>query len=123
MSVKSENERVTEEKTPMKDKVQTGTALLTYGADDFDDQPEANSFKIMNVGKEEDDLTEIEGYAMQIGSDGKLPSTWILLDNQSTVDVFSNQNLITDIRETSSTMNLHCNAGITSTNMIGELRG
>ena len=81
----------------------------------------------MNVGEEEEEEgeqgTEIEGYVMQIGSDGKLPSTWILLDNQSTVDVFSNKNLITDIRETSSTMNIHCNAGITSTNMVGELRG
>jgi hypothetical protein len=64
-----------------------------------------------------------EGIVMQIEGDGKLPKYWILLDNQSTVDVFCNKNLLSNVREHSTSMDIHCNAGITSTKLIGELRG
>jgi hypothetical protein len=52
-----------------------------------------------------------------------VPDSWILLDNQSTVDVFHNRNLLINIREASSFMDIHCNAGVTSTNLIGDLPG
>jgi hypothetical protein len=42
---------------------------------------------------------------------------WILLDNQSSVTVFSNRDLVENIRTTSETLNLHTNGGILSTNM------
>jgi len=40
-----------------------------------------------------------------------IPKSWILLDSQSTVDVFSNKKLITNIRESKHILKLHCNAG------------
>ncbi|KAL7502114.1 hypothetical protein ACHAXN_000460, partial [Cyclotella atomus] len=40
-----------------------------------------------------------------------IPSTWILLDSQSTIDVFSNGNLLTNIHSTTTTMHIKCNAG------------
>jgi hypothetical protein len=52
-----------------------------------------------------------------------LPKSWILLDNQSTVDVFCNRGLLTNVRETNKLMNIRCNAGVTRTNMVGELNG
>ncbi|KAI2514248.1 Reverse transcriptase (RNA-dependent DNA polymerase) [Fragilaria crotonensis] len=58
-----------------------------------------------------------------MGQDGRLPKSWIPLDNQSTVDVFYNADLPTDIRKGTSNMDIHCNAGVTSTDMIGELQG
>jgi hypothetical protein len=57
----------------------------------------------------------------QEGQDGRLPKTWILLDNQSTVDVFYNRDLLTNIRTGNSSMDIHCNAGVATTNMVGEL--
>lgn len=80
---------------------------------DFD-TPEVN-FQFLNAAD--------GGVTCQIGHDGKLPKTWILLDNQSTVDVFCNGELLTDIRESTESMEIHCNAGIASTNLIGDLDG
>ena len=65
---------------------------------------------------------ENEGVVMQIEGNGKLPKNWILLNNQSTVDVFCNKNLLSNIREHSNSMDIHCNAGVTSTRLIRELR-
>jgi hypothetical protein len=64
-----------------------------------------------------------DGIACQIGQDGRLPRTWILLDNQSTIDVFYNRDLLTDIRKGTGSMDIHCNAGVATTNLVGELAG
>jgi hypothetical protein len=52
-----------------------------------------------------------------------IPESWILLDNQSTIDVFANQKLLKNIRDSEKSMNIHCIAGITRTNLIGDLPG
>jgi len=40
-----------------------------------------------------------------------IPKIRILVDSQSTIDVFSNARLSTKIRETKCTLTLHCNSG------------
>jgi len=50
-------------------------------------------------------------------------TNWILLDNQSTVDVFQNRRFLTNIRDSGKTMKIHCNAGTATTRLIGDLPG
>ena len=45
-------------------------------------------------------------------SDGGIPTSWVLLDNQSTIDVFMNCHLLQNIQTITATMQIHCNAGI-----------
>ena len=54
---------------------------------------------------------------------GQLPPEWILLDNQSTVDVFTNRRLLKNIRSSNNNMFIHCTAGVAKTNLIGDLPG
>jgi hypothetical protein len=60
---------------------------------------------------------------MFLSPQGTLPRDWILLDNQSTVNVFCNKELLVNVRETNRTMVIRCNAGVAQTNMIGRLPG
>eukprot|EP00804_Cyclotella_cryptica_P022012 CCRYP_000938-RA/>CCRYP_000938-RA protein AED:0.35 eAED:-0.94 QI:0/0/0/0.5/1/1/2/0/366 len=52
-----------------------------------------------------------------------IPDTWILLDSQSTIDVFSNGKLLERIEQAERTMHIRCNAGVKSTNLRGHLSG
>ena len=52
-----------------------------------------------------------------------MSTNWILLDNQSTVDVFQNRKFLTNIRDSGKTMKIHCNAGTATTRLVGNLPG
>ena len=54
---------------------------------------------------------------------GSIPTTWVLLDSQSTVDVFCNPQLLINIRRNAEGMRIHCNAGSCLTHLIGDLPG
>jgi hypothetical protein len=60
---------------------------------------------------------------MKMSENGRVPKAWILLDNQSTVDVFHNKELLNNIRKGDGHMDIHCNAEVTSTNLVGDLPG
>jgi hypothetical protein len=53
----------------------------------------------------------------------RIPSTWILLDSQSTIDVFKNRNLLHNLRKAKTTMKIHCTTGSGTTNTVGDLPG
>ena len=56
-------------------------------------------------------------------TNGEILRTWVLLDSQSTVDIFCNPDLLQNIQKTPEGMRIHCNAGSRLTNLIGDLPG
>jgi hypothetical protein len=92
---------------------QTSAAMLMDGIE----EGESNSIDHFQF------LQHESGTTLQLSNDGRVPKTWILLDNQSTVDVFNNGALLNNIRKSKTFMDIHCNAGVTSTNMVGDLPG
>ena len=47
----------------------------------------------------------------------------ILLDSQSTVDVFMKKNLLNNIHDVKKTLSFHCNTGVTTLSKMGYLPG
>ena len=54
---------------------------------------------------------------------GRINKCWVLLDSQSTIDLFCNPDFLTNIRKLSERLEIFCNAGSTYTNMVGDLAG
>jgi len=84
------------------------------GSESSNDQDESSDESFTD----EDEDDEYEGFAFlhkdvvcSTQDKAGIPKTWILLDSQSTVDVFSSQHLLTNICNSKATLTLHCNAG------------
>jgi len=80
--------------------------------------------------KEEDEDDEYEGFVFlhndvvcSTQDKAGIPKTWILLDSKSTVDIFSNPHLLTNIRDSKTTLTLHCNAGKATVTQKGDSKG
>jgi Reverse transcriptase (RNA-dependent DNA polymerase)/Zinc knuckle len=54
---------------------------------------------------------------------GTIPKEWILLDNQSTINVFTNKLLLRNIRQGHCTMKIHSTGGVSHTDLVGDLPG
>ena len=93
---------------------QSGATLLMAGVESGEFDHPAMGFQFLQHDQ-----------AVLMKSDGiaGVPPTWILLDNQSTVDVFQNASLLKNIRTSNTQMDIHCNAGVSTTQQIGDLPG
>ena len=56
-------------------------------------------------------------------SKGEISNTWVLLDSQSTVDLFTDPKLLVNIRTVPSNLKIHCNASNVTPNIMGDLPG
>jgi hypothetical protein len=104
-----------------KPRKQTGEQLLTARIEsgEFD----GNDCAFVNNGKGLSSDSRSAGVTIN-GGQGRILNMWILLDNQSTVDVFHNSSLLERIRASNNGhMDIHCNAGVTSTNLMFDLPG
>lgn len=54
---------------------------------------------------------------------GMIPSSWIPLDNQSTICCFKDKECLQNIHRANRSVTIHCNAGDTTTDLIGDLPG
>ena len=87
------------------------------------------SDKSDDSSEEAKDSSDKEGFTFlqqdvicSIQEEVAIPKTWILLDSQSTVDVFSNPSLQLNIRDTNKSLVLYCNAGKAIINKKGDLK-
>jgi len=72
---------------------------------------------------EEDEAEEIFFLQIHVSIHQTLYQTIVLLDNQSTIDVFQNKNLLTNLRDSGKTLKIHCYAGVATTSLVGDLSG
>jgi Zinc knuckle len=101
---------------------QTAEQLLMSGMEsgEFDDEASHTGFTFVNDAA----YHPSTGITLNASHGSRIPKTWLLLDNQSTVDVSHNPDLLERIRiSDDGHMDIHCNAGVTSTNLVGDLPG
>jgi hypothetical protein len=51
-----------------------------------------------------------------------IPSSWLLLDSQSTVSVFKNPNFLSNIRRSNSQLKVHTNGGTQISSLVGDIK-
>jgi hypothetical protein len=95
----------------------TAAATVAISETDFEEADHVH-FQFLMAGRHSDYRSVVLNQPA-----GAVPKEWILLDNQSTVDVFYNKALLRNVRRSDTSMDIHCNAGVTSTDLIGDLPG
>ena len=107
----------------------TGTNMLQHATTDeaITETTNAMTFASLGVDEMEDNDTSFvftqDVQNVETQHRGRLPPEWILLDNQSTVDVLTNRRLLKNIRRSNKNMFIHCTTGVAKTNLIGDLPG
>ena len=99
--------------TTTSNETETANQLLMAGTmyDEQEDEDTTCQFFLLTDG------------TLQTCHGGHIPKEWILLDSQSTVSVFNNHCLLKNIHKSDGWMHIHCNVGITRTNLMGDFSG
>jgi hypothetical protein len=94
-----------------------GTQLLMSSLDDITDEHSIGGDGFMFAHLNTD------GFLINQSNGNENLREWILLDNQSTVNVFCNPNLVKNVRTAEKPLKLKCNAGTVSINKVADLPG
>ena len=84
---------------------------------------EAEQMHATIAEEERKDLDKGENIFVQNGTRGGVNRTYVLLNNQSTVNQIANPSLLANIRKTKNPITVHCNNGLSYTNLEGDLGG
>jgi hypothetical protein len=105
----------------MSGKSQTGEQMLMAGIEEGD----LNDDKLVSFQFLQNGSADLRVISLKIDEHGQVPKSKILLDNQLTVDgdVFHNASLLRNIPKGKGHMDIHCNAGVKSTHIVGNLTG
>ena len=92
------------------------TSTATNETNNNNEQQGSNTFAQTHV-------TPSQSHALSFSSNVKanIPPSWLLLDNQSAVDIISNQSLITNIRQAHSPITINSHAGSRVLKLIADL--
>ena len=71
----------------------------------------------------EDNPDDDENLFVQHKSNGMVNENYLLLDNQSTVNQIANPSMLKNIKKSSKPIKIHCNAGMSKTDLEGDLGG
>jgi len=105
-------------KCPLREKQRPFYALLTSFFE-MGVRVDNSVIELVDVSKD----NVIKSMTLNIDTSSVIPGSWILLDNQSTHEVFSNAKLLTNIRQVSRSLRIHTQAGTATTNWKGDLDG
>jgi hypothetical protein len=103
------------------DENEESTQNLIHGVDDYnaDDDDDFDYEAHLFLQLEIHDMLHLKDGI----NGGRIPKSWILLDSQSTTDVYSNPNLLTNIRKVKGSLTIHTQAGKAMTTMKGTVPG
>ena len=78
-----------------------------------------------SVRKGDDRILHVGDIILDYAEEARIDENWCLLENQSTCNTFTNKKYLSNIRDTlyGKYLRVHCNAGVTHTNKIGDLPG
>ena len=96
----------------------TGVAFNT-GTADHEQHGSQQGSQHQTVTESDETISHAMSFSSSIQAN--IPKSWILLDNQSTVDIISNKNLIKNIRKSKTPITIHSHAGSRVLTQIADL--
>jgi hypothetical protein len=91
--------------------------MANINIDNGDDTYES-ALSFLNVGHQPEECL----FTQSATGHNLIPPTWILLDSQSTVSVFNNRHLLSDIQTSPRTLRVHTNRGTRLSTQMGHVQ-
>jgi len=114
-----ENNSVTSEEYQMENQDKDNTTLDDNKTSDNESYEDNSMFS----DEDYEGFAFVQDVTCKMNDKAGIPDSWILLDSQSSVDVFKNKKLLKNIHDAKNALSLHCDAGIAMVNKIGDLPG